>query len=1002
LELTVGVYDQQSLNEFSQSLATFLHVNQNQPQLKSQTSNQSNWSDSDRPNNGESERNQSMSTSQSERLEKEEVHRNDRAPELSDDKSDECEKPRNEKCLSTLDCDLKRNERCVQHDLEEQQFYRRLQQITSNLVLFSPLLLQPIAGSLNESNGAGNAWLDELAEGNCGCSAPAFARNPKNNRCELLRPLQLSLRLRFEQPKFDRNEPIDEQVLRSLASVVKASGSLQDSLHHFRLLKVFALRSSTRNDKSRRIKRRLPSSITTDSAEAKPSSTETPSLPTNLPVFGVSGLLMVYESQFNNDFALQFSNQFCVTLNQLRLRSRLQQLLNGAVTADRFVLHEPSLTNQTSNQIKRIMKKRNPSNEERQTLFDDSLPEVNITQIRPHSDICALEKAAMLSMLGRVETVSSGYAETGSALVQLRPHVNLSESSVFLFSRLSYCEPDHAACQSRSSSVYGYVCVCQPGLMDLGAWPSRYPAEHCGVRCPLNYCSNGGFCHVRGASPAGLHVPPELTAQQQYLSTAARAASGPERSGLAAQLAATLLRYARQQQRYYAAIYSVQQRFARLFAALPGRSNDDREWTQHAIGQTTESSPKSSYTQTLRGNLYCTCSGWHIGARCQYSGLLVLCVLLVVVALLTFLLACAFSLLCVSSGSSAHLGAIDSIEKLQDISSDSNDSTRVASPAVGHEEDAVVRSHGTMNANDSSSAARDTPEVRPTEHYRILPAITKPEAAVIHAAVKSSVSVPIVSSSIGSPINVTDNSAGLDSSVLAASTTTKTTRATTDIDTPIRFYAVERPLLKSVSNNRSQGQSKAIPFKTNVVFAPLPTCCSAPPITGRTSVSPDVPSIDLKTDQMELKSEPKATIEAKSRCLPLPVDSKKAVLSQAQQTDSFDSVSGDRVPPRGVRSSTQNASAQVQLSRSALPPVERHFVTITADRNNNKHHAPPADETRRQLVDVNQVVPTNRPTTQLSTLDATSLSQSDQWTDAAILADKARSDQYKHTQITWF
>lgn len=1050
LELTLGVYDPHQSNELPPSIVSFLHSNQvhdHRKDIGDQVTNQSISSTTNRSRDSDESEKEALEETVS-GADLDEGRPGEKSPELSEDKSTECERPPYAKCLSTLDCDLRRNERCVQQDLEEQQFYARLQQITSNSVLFSPLFTsdelvngnRSIKGQHTENDDNRHAWLDELAEGRCGCSAPAFARNPKTNRCELLRPLQLSLRMRFEH-KMESDFKRDEQVMRTLATVVKASGTLQESLHHFRLLKVFPLRPITatyagRNNKNRRIKRRLPSTKMTDQEEQEEaggrepvesqispesdqhrSTSSTPRIADEskavLPVFGVAGLLMVYESQYGNDFALQFSNQFCATLNQLRLRSRLQQLLNVNIANERFMLQthrSPILivNASSSNLHKRSVVEPMSTSSSWFNLPVDSLPEVNITQIRPHSDVCGLEQAAMLSLLGRpVQSSWPSYVDSGSSLVRLRSTVNLSEADVYLYSRLSYCESDQAVCQNRPSTVYGYTCVCQPGLMDLGAWPSRYPAEHCGVRCPLNYCSNGGFCHVRGASPAGLHVPPELTAQQQYLSTAARAASGPERSGLAAQLAATLLRYARQQQRYYAAIYSVQQRFASLFSALPNGAGSSavsraEDWSALSVHHTntgqSSSATKLKYKQTLRGNLYCTCSGWHIGARCQYSGLLVLCVLLVVVALLTFLLACAFSLLCVSSGSGGNLARLGSLDKLQDIESiESNLVTPVESPPLG-----TARTQQVDDVQDKKKSKAVTDN---EEHYQILPAITKPASANAHMPVKSSVSVPVVTSkdkSSCSPkqIVATTNSC----KPTAATNMSKAASASTPIDSSNqRCYATERPLLKSVVTTRStHPPGSKIPFKSSVAFAPLPvTCSSAPPHTGSGSLTPEVSKIDRgQSDRKTIESgkiapvdesvsTPDAVSAAVTTAAASSSDWKRNAVSAAQQTDSFDSMTGERQPTRGLRPTKHNAAAQVQFDRIAA--LEQHLTQTEggADRNNNLTSCAslrsPSINTPKH----------NESIGQLSVLDAAMLNH--EWIDG-----KQRSQQYKQTQITWF
>ena len=999
-----------------------------------------------------------------------------------------CNRPRNQRCLSTLDCDLKLNERCVQVDLEEQRFFQRLQRVSSNVLLFSPIIsatsTAPIPSTASSSTATSNkidaatqpsnpttsahitpptrTWLDEMAEGVCGCSGPAFARHPRTGRCELLRPLQLGFKIRFENKEKDltttgaQQKTVSQLFLNALQTVVAGSDGLQESLHHYRLLNIRPIRKNDRKvqierQNQRRKKRKVPfshnrsvesemggSANSTDSTLTR--ATKMFTLPSYSPVYAASGLLMVYESQFSNDFSLQFSNQFCATLNQMQLYHRLQQLLSGGVM-DEMLIHGQKLqssskaTFKTNNQTLKslLMRKRrfldtkatinlismlNAShlqtsdeseletdlNELNSLSTTQMLPDVNITKIRPHPDICALEREAILGAIGStVPAFSGGQHRTRSQhtkhemefdrieqrqqlrnrsesletltpeLFRAKPEANLTNRERRLFSRLSYCEPLHAICQTRSSAPSGYVCTCRSGLMDLGAWPGRYPAEHCGMRCPLNYCSNGGFCHMRGS----LQSPPEVTAQQQYLSTAARAASssgGEDRSGLAAQFAATLLRYAQQQQRYFAAIYSVQQRFARLFAALPN-GNINIDGTSAPVVTHDEQSQLEDNLDEKNWNhyrlptasLYCTCSGWHIGARCQYSGLLVLCVLLVVVALLTFLLACAFSLLCVSTGGN---NSIENQEKLllRRESNGSIDSPRSDSPeaTVGNiKETAQVSPSSVINHQPTSGNISTS--VQPngsTEQYRILPAVTVRQQSPF-AAFRSK----------ASPLAATNQRAATAATLVTTTSVsppvhpiikaTNSMPATTSAPFTYASSLATRPMptLQTAATESKQPAGDrvlaikpkpiyATPKKVSIVFPPIvfppPTTSTvantAPksPFTATSSLttSPTEPPTAFADDDSsfsEQHSRPtnvEPTIVAatlKSPVVALP----NRFLSQAQQTDSFDSLSGDRMPTRGIKSPTRNHAAQVQCGQPVTQPLERHFITISTDLNNN-------------------------------------------------------------------
>lgn len=185
--------------------------------------------------------------------------------------------------------------------------------------------------------------------------------------------------------------------------------------------------------------------------------------------------------------------------------------------------------------------------------------------------------------------------------------------------------------------------------------------ELCGVKCPLDYCGKEGYCHVRNAIGYSPDPDHDLAIQQKYLSTAGRIVNyangklnekkkssnlesedGPEIDPVnykalieAHKKNQTLLR-----QRYYAAIYSVQQRFEQLFENLPSSDKEKdkkekNEKQQFAFSQT---------PQLI--TFYCSCPGWTMGSRCQFSGWMILLVLGILVILLALITICTVSLLC--------------------------------------------------------------------------------------------------------------------------------------------------------------------------------------------------------------------------------------------------------------------------------------------------------------------------------------------------------------------
>lgn len=63
------------------------------------------------------------------------------------------------------------------------------------------------------------------------------------------------------------------------------------------------------------------------------------------------------------------------------------------------------------------------------------------------------------------------------------------------------------------------------------------------------------------------------------------------------------------------------------------------------------------HVDKLTASLYCTCNHWNVGARCQYSGIVVFSILGIVVILLLFVVGCTASVFCGGSRSSSPVGS---------------------------------------------------------------------------------------------------------------------------------------------------------------------------------------------------------------------------------------------------------------------------------------------------------------------------------------------------------
>lgn len=147
---------------------------------------------------------------------------------------------------------------------------------------------------------------------------------------------------------------------------------------------------------------------------------------------------------------------------------------------------------------------------------------------------------------------------------------------ISLETQINPCEDDVNMnyCSTSASCIYNgrddsYSCSCGTKYTDTSPNVESFPGEVCSLRCPDDYCSNDGYCHV-------------------------------------------------------------------------------------------------DHDNSL---LYCTCNHWNVGARCQYSGLVVFSVLGVIVLLLLLVVACASSAFCGRRSGATVLQTIDPMNRYNNLSS---------------------------------------------------------------------------------------------------------------------------------------------------------------------------------------------------------------------------------------------------------------------------------------------------------------------------------------------
>lgn len=432
-------------------------------------------------------------------------------------------------CLSTLDCDLELNERCLSPDSEEVHYYAQLAKRQPYTSVYSQYLNKKWKSFKMKLE------TETHSEPVCGCSSPSFIRNHVTGQCELMRVVELKFKLRTDRTarmaapghadsdtpsaasnnveqaskKQQTNHQLKLDALAQIDHVIKNSDSLQDIVHHFRLTNLtpitakhsqtmFVDGESVENSDENRLKRSA-------------SSTKTVRMQNQ---FVARGLLILFSSEYTVNFDLLFTNEYCTTQNRMRMKQQekmFRQTLaatnqtwptlhfNTIRSADFWYLFNNTLNEDVSeNQSNRIKhsyhskhrtrnenrpiempfihhrKRREAPNDERFGL-DVQLIEVNGDQI----NICTLNanyaneqlsEARRKYDLDEDEKLASNTNST--ELDKRRKQFDYERR----FFRLTYCDSSRAFCEPLPRSRAGYVCVCHGNLMDLSPIP-ELPGE---------------------------------------------------------------------------------------------------------------------------------------------------------------------------------------------------------------------------------------------------------------------------------------------------------------------------------------------------------------------------------------------------------------------------------------------------------------------------------------------------------------------------------------------
>ena len=266
-------------------------------------------------------------------------------------------------CLSTLDCDLELNERCLLPENEEMHYYEELSKVQSYTSIYSQYLRKKWKSNL-KSTSSYDQNVKNQRQPICGCSSPSFVRNQVTGQCELMRVVELKFRLRTDRTIVSDQSELSEQNFEQLSKlesrknyyfqkqtnlhqlkldalgqidhVLRQSDSLQDIVHHFRLTSLtplFVKNKHILNSEEAFEKE----DVEIDKIKKKRYSRSTTSRLIRMQnQFIARGLLLLFGSEFTANFDLLFTNEYCSTQNTLRMKAqemKAQKMIHQALAA---------------------------------------------------------------------------------------------------------------------------------------------------------------------------------------------------------------------------------------------------------------------------------------------------------------------------------------------------------------------------------------------------------------------------------------------------------------------------------------------------------------------------------------------------------------------------------------------------------------------------------------------------------------------------------------------
>lgn len=271
-------------------------------------------------------------------------------------------------CLSTLDCNLELNERCLLPEYEEAVYYEELAKVQPYTSIYSSYLRKKYRNLKADGRRADRASMQQPI---CGC-APSFVRNQNSGVCELLRVVELRFRVRTDRPSAEQNfnfeaasrtasqsasqaasqtasfrrqsesnlHQLKLDALAQIDYVMKNSDSLHDIVHHFRLTELVLMRSKTAADADRSAEEAGPEAAgslkkrraTRDLSGGSKRTVAELARRRMQNQYIARGLLLIFSSEYTTNFDLLFTNEYCSTQNTLRMRAQ-EQMINQALAA---------------------------------------------------------------------------------------------------------------------------------------------------------------------------------------------------------------------------------------------------------------------------------------------------------------------------------------------------------------------------------------------------------------------------------------------------------------------------------------------------------------------------------------------------------------------------------------------------------------------------------------------------------------------------------------------